>query len=880
MIDKYLRNDKKFLIKKKEEDEIEKEYIKYLQRDFELENRMDVEIIDKEEEICIDKNYLMQEEDENKGNESFNKKEVEEIVSPKSKRGIFKEINELDDFDIYSDSKIEGENNFNSYKVDDQLENKYLDFENIYLNEGKIKKNIGSSDHEANELEINRVVGNKKDPDLPYNKSKKSLQRSIKDNQYENNEINNQGNFNFNSKNQINNSKVDQERLKKLSLDSPIEDINLISQKETILSENYDELDAIKSYEKNDFKLKKLQEKIEEKLKQEYEQKIKKKEKEIEMRTKSEFEDAISNLKDQLQKNLESEKEKLESDLQRKWDEKYQELLIDCKAKLRDDKEQKLASNMYNKLKPIVEKEIYKKEYNKIEEKIRTDLEEKFNKEIHTKKLEEIEKAKKKLEYYTKQKISEMESNLKSKCKEEVESELKKDIERKEKDIKINYMKKFNTFKINLEKQLKEDYEQKKKELLKEINEIKSEVFRQKCAEKLKLSKINNIKKSLIEKEMTQLKNAENLEKAIQSHYQVQNKGDHDLKSFYSEKHLNPNNNNHINQDYLCEADSFIQNNNYKNLSKSKHTSANRSIEKISDGEINHKKNLKIVNENEKANRMNHREASRSKSKGRLSPNSKNENTLISNNAVNIFEINKRFKSPLNLNSSEMVIAQSENKAELSLIINDLNNTNNLNLKESFKNMIDKNSKISLQNNLYPNVELESEKRIKLRNENYNRHESPETQRMSEINQKNENDRNFLVTSQNLPNMIVTPNNASITLKMSPSSRFVKNLNTMKNAQFSNNPIMVECQSIRISENIPLTLTEFGKYLVKHIENEENYKILYEKEFKKIKLSIQKTFQNEKLSDHCLLDYMLELWDKLEISFEKRYKIIFELSKK
>jgi len=880
MIDKYLRNDKKFLIKKKEEDEIEKEYIKYLQRDFELENRMDVEIIDKEEEICIDKNYLMQEEDENKGNESFNKKEVKEIVSPKSKRGIFKEINELDDFDIYSDSKIEGENNFNSYKVDDQLENKYLDFENIYLNEGKIKKNIGSSDHEANELEINRVVGNKKDPDLPYNKSKKSLQRSIKDNQYENNEINNQGNFNFNSKNQINNSKVDQERLKKLSLDSPIEDINLISQKETILSENYDELDAIKSYEKNDFKLKKLQEKIEEKLKQEYEQKIKKKEKEIEMRTKSEFEDAISNLKDQLQKNLESEKEKLESDLQRKWDEKYQELLIDCKAKLRDDKEQKLASNMYNKLKPIVEKEIYKKEYNKIEEKIRTDLEEKFNKEIHTKKLEEIEKAKKKLEYYTKQKISEMESNLKSKCKEEVESELKKDIERKEKDIKINYMKKFNTFKINLEKQLKEDYEQKKKELLKEINEIKSEVFRQKCAEKLKLSKINNIKKSLIEKEMTQLKNAENLEKAIQSHYQVQNKGDHDLKSFYSEKHLNPNNNNHINQDYLCEADSFIQNNNYKNLSKSKHTSANRSIEKISDGEINHKKNLKIVNENEKANRMNHREASRSKSKGRLSPNSKNENTLISNNAVNIFEINKRFKSPLNLNSSEMVIAQSENKAELSLIINDLNNTNNLNLKESFKNMIDKNSKISLQNNLYPNVELESEKRIKLRNENYNRHESPETQRMSEINQKNENDRNFLVTSQNLPNMIVTPNNASITLKMSPSSRFVKNLNTMKNAQFSNNPIMVECQSIRISENIPLTLIEFGKYLVKHIENEENYKILYEKEFKKIKLSIQKTFQNEKLSDHCLLDYMLELWDKLEISFEKRYKIIFELSKK
>ena len=101
--------------------------------------------------------------------------------------------------------------------------------------------------------------------------------------------------------------------------------------------------------------------------------------------------------------------------------------------------------------------------------------------------------------------------------------------------MKTNYLRKFENFKNTLEKQLKDEYESKKKELAKEIDEMKAKIYRQKCSEKLKLQKINQIKKTLNDKEKKQFENAEKIEKVLsQTQTQIQNNTN--SKSFITDK--------------------------------------------------------------------------------------------------------------------------------------------------------------------------------------------------------------------------------------------------------------------------------------------------------------------------------------------------------
>ena len=85
--------------------------------------------------------------------------------------------------------------------------------------------------------------------------------------------------------------------------------------------------------------------------------------------------------------------------------------------------------------------------------------------------------------------------------------------------------------------------------------------------------------------------------------------------------------------------------------------------------------------------------------------------------------------------------------------------------------------------------------------------------------------------------------------------------------------------SLQLDKSIPTSVTSFGKYLVTHIEKEENYRILYNNELRKLKAQLLKIFAAEDLTDHCLTDYMIELWDKLEISYVNRYQLMKHLSK-
>ena len=85
--------------------------------------------------------------------------------------------------------------------------------------------------------------------------------------------------------------------------------------------------------------------------------------------------------------------------------------------------------------------------------------------------------------------------------------------------------------------------------------------------------------------------------------------------------------------------------------------------------------------------------------------------------------------------------------------------------------------------------------------------------------------------------------------------------------------------SIQINKNIPISISEFGKYLIKHIEKEEKYKILYYNEVKKFKLQIQKIFKQSKRTDHFLTECLFDLWNKVNTSFYTRYQILKQIVK-
>ena len=80
--------------------------------------------------------------------------------------------------------------------------------------------------------------------------------------------------------------------------------------------------------------------------------------------------------------------------------------------------------------------------------------------------------------------------------------------------------------------------------------------------------------------------------------------------------------------------------------------------------------------------------------------------------------------------------------------------------------------------------------------------------------------------------------------------------------------------SLQIDNNIPTNISYFDKYLISHFEKEENYKTLFIEELKSFKMKIKTIFKNSRTTDHFLTDYLLDIWDELQISYSNRYQIL------
>lgn len=261
-------------------------------------------------------------------------------------------------------------------------------------------------------------------------------------------------------------------------------------------------------------------------------------------------------------------------------------------------------------------------------------------------------------------------------------------------------------------------------------------------------------------------------------------------------------------------------------------------------------------------------------------------------NSVNLFELNRNLRC--------FPVVNNISRRENSIIIKEIPIINQepkekKSLCENLNELIEKNAKLNTPNSNDNNPQVYYRNINNNYNNNYSKliqDQSPEkiTNKSNSINKQNIYNHNDLNNNKNQDSSIkrgISPKSEnfiinSISPNIDNNKSFMKSVNNVINqAQGSElNNKNLNSVSLSIEKNIPLSLIEFGKFLIKYIEKEENYRLLFEKEIKKIKDKIKKIFDKNNQSDHCLLDYILELWDKLEVSYSVRYKILMDFCKK
>ena len=357
------------------------------------------------------------------------------------------------------------------------------------------------------------------------------------------------------------------------------------------------------------------------------------------------------------------------------------------------------------------------------------------------------------------------------------------------------------------------------------------------------MNKINNLKKNIKLYHEENLKGEEIIEKILNNENQItQNEkinnketNDIEINNLNSEKKLNEEEN--YDEEKINNEIELYNDNNNNEIN-------NNSNENIDNNDENENYNENYKNEN--INKYNNESEEKINLGEKLSFD-KNSN----NNSTNLLEINEKMKlnNDRNSENNNLINSQTKNKEDKKLIENlsnkNINNPNSRNIEKS-----DSFSKLNIQ----LNPKTKNSKKQK--------------QKIIKQNQKNDNLNKDLKqeikNNQKLENEII-------------KNKFwnYQNQNNKKKEQNSNNIFY----SIQIDKKIPNSFSEFGKYLITHIEKEENYRILYQSEIKQLKLKIKKIFSDSKTTDHCLLDYMLELWEKLDVSYFTRYQILKQLIK-
>ena len=112
--------------------------------------------------------------------------------------------------------------------------------------------------------------------------------------------------------------------------------------------------------------------------------------------------------------------------------------------------------------------------------------------------------------------------------------------------------------------------------------------------------------------------------------------------------------------------------------------------------------------------------------------------------------------------------------------------------------------------------------------------------------------------------------------KENNSNNFL-NISTKNN--FKKYPIQNIFYSIQIENNIPMSVSAFGEYLMQHIKKEEEYKNIYNNEFDLFYSQINQILNRVNNQGNILINNMIDLWNKLQVSYYTRYQIMKQLIK-
>ena len=495
--------------------------------------------------------------------------------------------------------------------------------------------------------------------------------------------------------------------------------------------------------------------------------------------------------------------------------------------------------------------------------KIHQELEIQLKDELNMKLIEEINYIKKKESFNQKLKMEQIDNEIKEKVKNEFEEELNRELILKEKEIKIKYNQKLENFRKKFKNELNEEYEKKKKEMKNQLNDIKSKIYRSRCSEKIKINKINKMKKNIGNYNEKNNMGIKKIDKILgnESDEEYNDNNNEGINNFLPPSLKNNNDNDNDNEYYM--DDNFNEKIDNENNNRNNFNNYNNRNEKY----INNESNNIPFDSFKNTNKMDYI-----------------NDKKLGDNSVNLAELNKRIKESTDKISKNSFTAQKLYQNQAYQDNNDTEEINNINdidnnFEEIYNFQENDNIKKEINNNQdYEELNQNLRKNNYIEKYDYNNNIQKENISQVEKNQINN------VYNKPRTNMKTTYNFGNNKLN---NVKNIANINKYKNKEIlkknSNDFIFDKNKnifySLQINSNIPTNISDFGKFLIYHIENEENYKILFYRELKSFKLKIKKIFSKNNSTDHCLTDYLLDMWEKIEVSFYTRYQILKNIIK-
>jgi hypothetical protein len=86
-----------------------------------------------------------------------------------------------------------------------------------------------------------------------------------------------------------------------------------------------------------------------------------------------------------------------------------------------------------------------------------------------------------------------------------------------------------------------------------------------------------------------------------------------------------------------------------------------------------------------------------------------------------------------------------------------------------------------------------------------------------------------------------------------------------------------KCMSLKLYHSIPISMIDFGRYLINHIESEDKFKIEYLSSESSLLKNIEKKLVAISLHDHGMLKYLIDKWDSIDLSYERRLYVLKKL---